>query len=349
MIDMRTERLMSILRSFDLVARRPEIADAELARIGLDRDGVSSGALRLQPGAEISFLFAACNALGNSGFATLAGLSYRDTTVQTACITKYSRTLRQAIDHSTRYYQTLDPGLQSSLHVSGTSASFELQCSRCALSEHHRYVEFLMFSALSRMRRMTTESFLPIEIRFAHAAPEAARAINHLAGFPVTFGAARCEMLLPLSALKLPIPNYDPSLRAHLAGYSDRTRRDGMRSNGMGADQRDAQPGLADLRERVESVLIANLPGQVVQADDVAGNLGMSRRTFARRMREQGLSYRGILDDLRCDLACGYLRNGFSINEISFFLDYADPAAFSTAFRRWTGTSPNQYRRQALS
>jgi AraC-like DNA-binding protein len=49
------------------------------------------------------------------------------------------------------------------------------------------------------------------------------------------------------------------------------------------------------------------------------------------------------VDEVRCDMAKVYLKDRFSISEISFYLDYSDQAAFSTAFKRWMGCSPKEY------
>ncbi|WP_372887452.1 helix-turn-helix domain-containing protein [Shimia sp.] len=330
---MRTERLKALVTALDDFADGPAAADAALAGIGLGRNALTGATLRPKPGSEAAFLQDACKAVQDDRFAALAGLAYRDGTVQTGCICKYSRTLRNAINHTARFLSNLDPGLRVSLKQSGNSAALALTLPKDETAGQDRFAEFLMFSTLSRLRRIAGAAFLPLEIRFSHAAPHIAESISRQAGCAVTFGAGRCEMILAPSVLELPVPGHDPNLRAHELLQAGRPRP-------------EASSESADLRHRVEAVLLANLPGRVVLADEVAGNLGMSRRTFARRMREQGLSYRTLLDELRCELACTYLGTGYSINEIAVFLDYADPAAFSTAFRRWTGTSPNRYRRQ---
>ncbi len=333
MIDMRTARLRYFLQALDEVETSSQVGDMVLGEIGLNRSELLENSMRLPADTEMLFVEKACEQLRDSSFAARVGLGFHDDTALTSHILKYSRTLRHAIDHSARYYKILDPSVEVSLHVSGNFASFELGFGNPVVAQLHRFIEYLMFSALNRMHDMTGAPIFPLEIRFPHAAQDAASEINRLAGCPVVFDSERCEMILSLSALELPIPGYDPNLRAHLMEYGNRLRA-------------EAQPALSDLRTQVEAILVANLPGRIVQADEVAANLGMSRRTFARRLCTQGISYRNVLDELRCDLACSYLRGDLSIAEIAFFLDYADQAAFSTAFKRWTGHSPNQYRQQ---
>ena len=67
----------------------------------------------------------------------------------------------------------------------------------------------------------------------------------------------------------------------------------------------------------------------------------MSRRTLARRLAAEGLTFRKVLDDLRFDLTKRYLREeDLPISEIAWLLGYRETSALSHAFKRWTGRTP---------
>ncbi|WP_406648743.1 AraC family transcriptional regulator ligand-binding domain-containing protein [Aliisedimentitalea scapharcae] len=285
---------------------------------------------KINPEGEALFIRNACDILGDPVFGVRAGLNLGETGTLTSYINKYSQTLGNAIENSQRYHHIIDSGHSFTLDIGGNSASVKVQRANPSFYRYHRYMEYLMFAALCRMRATTQVTFYPIEIRFDHVVKAEADQIRKLAGFPVVFGAETPEIILPLSTLSLPIPTYEPSLREHLVQYGDR----------LLAEHASAPPSL---RASIEGVLAASLPGRIAPADEVAASVGMSRRTFARRLKDNGLSFRRIVDDLRCDLAKTYLKGGFSIAEVAFFLDYSDQAAFSTAFKRWTGASPSSF------
>ena len=84
------------------------------------------------------------------------------------------------------------------------------------------------------------------------------------------------------------------------------------------------------------------------EAKTVAHRLGLSERTFARRLAAEGLSFGEILDQLRRDLAVRYLQENLQASQIAWLLGFQQPSAFSHACRRWTGKSPSEFRRARL-
>jgi AraC-like DNA-binding protein len=71
----------------------------------------------------------------------------------------------------------------------------------------------------------------------------------------------------------------------------------------------------------------------------------MSRQTLYRRLKEEGCTFEQVLDDLRHRLALDYLTaRKASVNETAYLVGFSDPAAFSRAFKRWTGKSPREMR-----
>jgi AraC-like DNA-binding protein len=71
-----------------------------------------------------------------------------------------------------------------------------------------------------------------------------------------------------------------------------------------------------------------------------------SVRTVQRRLREAGLTYTGLLDEVRLEIAAVMLREaGKRVRDIAFDLGYSDQANFTRAFRRWAGVSPSEFRR----
>ena len=78
----------------------------------------------------------------------------------------------------------------------------------------------------------------------------------------------------------------------------------------------------------------------------LAHQLHYSTSTLRRRLEDEGHSYRGILDDLRRDLAISLLSHSDnSIMDIAAELGFAESSAFHRAFKKWTGTRPGEYRR----
>ena len=99
------------------------------------------------------------------------------------------------------------------------------------------------------------------------------------------------------------------------------------------------------LRRRVEAILQPMLESGEVSLDNLASELGMSRATLQRRLKAEGTSYEAIVDGLRQRLARRYLRReNYSVKKTAYLLGFSDPAAFSRAFKRWTGSSPSALR-----
>jgi AraC-like DNA-binding protein len=86
------------------------------------------------------------------------------------------------------------------------------------------------------------------------------------------------------------------------------------------------------------------LEAGAVRVGTVARVLGCSRQTLYRRLKAEGTTFEQLLDALRRRLALRLLGEGLSVKEIAYRLGFSDPAAFSRAFKRWTGASPRDMR-----
>ncbi len=99
------------------------------------------------------------------------------------------------------------------------------------------------------------------------------------------------------------------------------------------------------VRGRVESLLMPVLHTGDVSMEAIAARLGLSRQTLFRKLKAEGTSFEKVLDGLRHRLAVDYLGGKkVSVNEAAYLVGFSDPAAFSRAFKRWTGASPRAMR-----
>lgn len=77
----------------------------------------------------------------------------------------------------------------------------------------------------------------------------------------------------------------------------------------------------------------------------VARDLGMSVQSLRRRLKEEGVSYKAVLDEAFGTVATRMLSDSRqSIQETAHAMGFSDPTAFHRAFKRWTGMTPTEYR-----
>ena len=105
--------------------------------------------------------------------------------------------------------------------------------------------------------------------------------------------------------------------------------------------ERRAQPQGGAFSKEVERYLEPLLASGEIRIDIVARGLGLSRQTLYRRLKAEGVTFEQLLDRLRRRLALRFVREqGMAVKEAAWRLGFSDPAAFSRAFKRWTGKSP---------
>jgi AraC-like DNA-binding protein len=98
-------------------------------------------------------------------------------------------------------------------------------------------------------------------------------------------------------------------------------------------------------RGQVEGLLLPILHTGQASVAVVATRMGVSRQTLFRRLKREGVTFEKVLDGLRHRMALHYLGGRkVSVNETAYLVGFSDPAAFSRAFKRWTGVSPRSAR-----
>jgi AraC-like DNA-binding protein len=97
-------------------------------------------------------------------------------------------------------------------------------------------------------------------------------------------------------------------------------------------------------RGRVENLLVPLLHTGDVGVELVAKSMGLSRQTLFRKLKAEGVTFKEILDELRHRTALHSLNGDrVSVKQTARLVGFSDSAAFSRAFKRWTGASPRSY------
>jgi AraC-like DNA-binding protein len=203
-----------------------------------------------------------------------------------------------------------------------------------------QWSEFLMAAILRALRELAGRDIRPIRAAFAHARNADLPEFTRFFGCPVEFGRALDEGiasdLLEFStdAVAVPLLTSDPKLLKALEPFCD-----------MAAKER--RTASDTLRAAVEKEAEKLLPHGKAQRQIIARALGMSTRTFARRLDVEGTTYEEVIDELRRSLALQYLKDpGMSLSQIAWLLGYEGATSFNHAFKRWTGHSPSVARKR---
>ena len=102
----------------------------------------------------------------------------------------------------------------------------------------------------------------------------------------------------------------------------------------------------AGLSGQIYEILIRR-PGHFPGMEDVARTLNMTSWMLRRRLKEEEISFSEILDDVYRSLAVEYLKTThMSVDDIGMLVGFNDVANFRKAFRRWTGQTPSEIRRE---
>jgi AraC-like DNA-binding protein len=190
-----------------------------------------------------------------------------------------------------------------------------------------------MFGLLRICRMLTGQKIVPQYFSIAHHRAGGTSEMARFVGTRVDFGADRDEFALNLDARELPLIHADTYLNDLLLKYCEAAL----------ADRKDNN--LSQLRTRVENAISLVLPHGRVRVEDIARSLGMSKRTLARRLSDEGLNFTEILQQLRRDLAVRYLDDRkLHVSKIAWLLGFNEVSAFTHAFKRWTGKTPRRMR-----
>lgn len=101
------------------------------------------------------------------------------------------------------------------------------------------------------------------------------------------------------------------------------------------------------LAEQIATYVRGALPLGHCSIEHCAASLGMAVRTLQTKLNKAGLEFSTILDEQRLHLAKRYLQKGnLTCFEVAANLGYAEQSSFIRAFKRWTGKTPAQWRRQ---
>ncbi|SDG44730.1 AraC family transcriptional regulator [Chitinophaga filiformis] len=101
------------------------------------------------------------------------------------------------------------------------------------------------------------------------------------------------------------------------------------------------------LGEKIRHYLLTNAYLGIPSLNDIAANFNVSARTLQRKLKEEGISYQDVADEVRKSLAIHYLEEGgYPVKEISYMLGYNELSAFTRAFKRWTGRTPVSFQKE---
>jgi AraC-like DNA-binding protein len=239
----------------------------------------------------------------------------------------YSATLGDALGRILRFHRVLSDVWALDLRIRGGVAHLRRTME---MPERHG-TEALCALLLLRARKITARQIAPRFVRFSHARPSNTKLHAALFSCPVYFDCAATELAFDSADLTLPTSKADAGLVAVL----DRHMRDLL----------ERLPQADEFVQAVYRAVAHALRGGRPTLASTARAMRSSTRTVQRRLLDRGTTHRKVVDDVRRELAERLVgASQQSLTEIAFLVGFSELSGFQRTFKRWTGSSPYEFR-----
>ncbi len=248
-----------------------------------------------------------------------------------------SMNFRQTMQFAVRYHQLATPLVKLRFLEEAGQAEWTIDpLPHPAIDGRlYRFIVEMQFGVhISLQRDVMGSAFWPSSLHVKFEAPRPEKEYNEALGCPVAFGQSGNRILFDATWLHgSPVFGNEISY-ASVVSLCD--------------DLQDRLQNRIGVAGKVRTFLLATL-GRHANLDDVATHFDTPVRTLRRKLREEGTSFRELLDQLRAEVAVKYLRDtAMTIDDIAHALGFSETANFRHAFQRWNRASPQEYRRGLL-
>jgi AraC-like DNA-binding protein len=245
-----------------------------------------------------------------------------------------SPTLRTAIEHFATLVPTRIPFATPEVVVENQTLVCRLRVRHIDSPEMLRAAfESIAISLLSIVRSVVGENLQGVSLTLPYPAPPYIDRYLTFLPIPVAFDAS--EGLLR-------IPGGLASTLNPMASRSNYTQALRICSTMLG----ELAAAKSSTRRRVQQALLAALPGTLGE-NEIAKSLFVSQRTLARRLLQEGTTFRLVREEALAEIAARQLlETNATVESIAALLSYYDASNFRRAFKRWYGVTPDEYRRQ---
>jgi AraC-like DNA-binding protein len=203
-------------------------------------------------------------------------------------------------------------------------AAYEPEAEGAAL-----HAERALAKATKVLRALCGADWVPLEVLLPRSAPPDTAAYPAFFHAPVRFDQETAALVFPATLLMQRIAGAKPGVRRRVEARIRRLEA--------------VQP--STLSDELRHYLRTMVTRQRCKAERIARMRLVTRRTLSRRLRAEGTTFRQLASEAQCRVAKQLLTDTcMSLTQISTALNFSEPAAFTHAFRRWTGMTPSAWR-----
>jgi AraC-like DNA-binding protein len=237
----------------------------------------------------------------------------------------------EALMLASRFIHVRVPFLR--LHVSTMQprARLQLTCDELNLEPLRREVLIALTVGILTMGKALTGKDIYADIECDFAEPENFANYQKLISANIKFNQPHLMAHFDKDYLALPLINADPI------------------ASQIAINQCEAELSALGERKRIAMKvrdLLTQCDDRYPTIETIADMLHMSDRTLKRQLAAEGTSYSNVVDEVRYRHAISLLsRSDYSLEKISDELGYSDVGNFTRAFKRWTGRTPGNWRK----
>lgn len=195
--------------------------------------------------------------------------------------------------------------------------------------------ESTIASSVRMMRTLTGQEISPLEVTFTYPEPESTEEYERYFNCPVRFDQKENSFTIALKVIFTPILFANPELLEYFENYAQEFLANMDRQS--------------EYASTVTKILLSQLDDEDLSIKKVAKEMSISVRTLQNRLKAEGVAFSDLLQEVREKLAKKYLRENYSVEDITYLLGFSEPSVFRKAFKKWSGVTPRQYRDQSIS